>query len=442
MSEFNDQAGKFAGTAEPPPPARLKYLIAGVLMMLCIGNVYAWSVFAKPLQGLGWSASETTLPFQLSIVIFAIAMIFAGRMQDKIGPKPVAVFSGITMGIGFILIKFFGQTQAGMIVCFSLIVGIGMGAGYVTPLATALKWYPDKRGLISGLVVMGMGAGSIFGGMGGPLLIERIGVWNTFAVFGLAFGAIITGSGFILKNPPAGYRVVIPGMIIKNGGAAPKKDRNNPCTYDYSAREMLSTLPFYLIWLVFIIGTGGGLMIISQASPFGQSIVGLSPVVAGSVIMIIGIFNGLGRPSFGSLSDKIGRRNAVFLAFGIQLIALLFFLPNADSYLIYALGVSFIGFSYGGFLALMPTITADYYGIKNVGLNYAWVYTGWGAAGYFGPQVANILVGGSVERSDWNNAFYFIAAVCAVGMILWFFTRQPVKTRGIKPDLPEADKIR
>ena len=417
----------------PAHRGRLKYLAAGLLIMLCIGNVYAWSVFAKPLQAEGWSPAATTLPFQLSIVIFAAGMIFAGRIQDKIGPKPVAVFSGISMGIGFVLLRFFGQTPAGMIICFSLIAGAGMGAGYVTPLATALKWYPDKRGLISGLVVMGMGSGSIFGGMGGPLLIERIGVWNTFAVFGIAFGAIITASGFVLKNPPEGYRVIVPGAIVKEGKKPAGKNRNIATVYDYPAREMLSTLPFYLIWLVFLIGTGGGLMIISQASPFGQNIVGLSPVAAGSVIMVIGIFNGLGRPSFGALSDRIGRRNAIFLAFGLQLIALVFFLPYAGSYLVYAIGVSFIGFAYGGFLAMMPSITADYYGIKNVGLNYALVYTGWGAAGYFGPQVASVLVGGSVERSDWNNAFYFIAAACLAGMVLWFFTRQPAKSRGDVP---------
>ncbi|HDY88906.1 MAG TPA: MFS transporter [bacterium] len=152
---------------------RLIYPIAGIMMMLCIGNIYSWSVFAKPLQAEGWTAAQTTLPFQLNIVINTIAMIFAGRWQDKVGPKPVAIFSGIMMGLGFILIKFFGSTPVGMIITFSLIVGTGMGAGYVTPLATALKWYPDKRGLISGFVVMGMGAGSILGGMGGPILIAK-----------------------------------------------------------------------------------------------------------------------------------------------------------------------------------------------------------------------------------------------------------------------------
>lgn len=399
------------------------YPFAGTLMMLCIGNVYAWSVFSKPLQAMGWTAGQTTLPFQLSIVIFTIAMIFAGRWQDKAGPKPVAIFSGVMMGLGFVLIKFLGQSQIGMIICFSLIAGIGMGAGYVTPLATALKWYPDKRGMMSGVVVMGMGAGSIFGGMGGPILIEKFGVWNTFLVFGIVFGTIITICGFILKNPPQGYRVQTPvdkSEDQKAEGAKPEK-----VNIDYSAKEMLKTPTFYLMWLVFLIGTGGGLMVISQASPFGQVIVGLTPVVAGSVIMVLGVFNGLGRPTFGSLSDKIGRRNVIFIAFVVQLVALILVLPYADSYLIYAIGVSLMGFSYGGFLGTMPSITADYFGIKNVGLNYAWVYTGWGAAGYFGPQVGTVLVGGSIDRVDWNNAFYFIAGTCIVGMVLWFIAKPP-----------------
>ncbi len=406
---------------------RIKYPIAGIFMMLCIGNVYSWSVFAKPLQKLGWTSDQTTLPFQLSIVIFTIAMVFAGRWQDKVGPKPVAVFSGIMMGLGFILIKFIGDTQVGMIISFSLIAGIGMGAGYVTPLATALKWYPEKRGLMSGLVVMGMGAGSIFGGMGGPILIEKFGVWNTFLIFGLVFGTIITACGLILKNPPEGYTPPLSAKLKNKIKASTNKIKNTATSYNYSAKEMLSTLPFYLIWLVFLIGTGGGLMVISQASPFGQNIVLLTPVIAGSVIMVLGIFNGLGRPVLGSLSDKIGRKNVIYVAFALQLIALVFVLPNANSYLVYAIGVSLMGFSYGGFLGTMPSITADYYGLKNVGLNYAWVYTGWGAAGYFGPQVAKVLVGGSLERADWNKAFYFIAVSCVVGMILWFFTKPPVR---------------
>ena len=194
-----------------------------------------------------------------------------------------------------------------MIVCFSLIVGIGMGAGYVTPLATALKWYPDKRGLMSGLVVMGMGAGSIFGGMGGPYLIDKIGLWNTFAVFGIVFGGIITIFGFILKNPPEGYMVSTPSKSTDKNAPAPKAENNLVSSHDYSAKEVLGTVSFYLLWLVFLIDTGGGLMVISQASNFGVDIVSLTPVVAGSVIMILGIFHGLDRSACGSLSDKIGR---------------------------------------------------------------------------------------------------------------------------------------
>ena len=165
-----------------------------------------------------------------------------------------------------------------MIVCFSLIVGIGMGAGYVTPLATALKWYPDKRGLMSGLVVMGMGAGSIFGGMGGPYLIDKIGLWNTFAVFGIVFGGIITIFGFILKNPPEGYMVSTPSKSTDKNAPAPKAENNLVSSHDYSAKEVLGTVSFYLLWLVFLIDTGGGLMVISQASNFGVDIVSLTPV--------------------------------------------------------------------------------------------------------------------------------------------------------------------
>jgi OFA family oxalate/formate antiporter-like MFS transporter len=418
----NQKAQKEMAQAGSTPPGRLKYPIVGILMMLCIGNVYSWSVFSKPLQAEGWTAAQTTLPFQLSIVVFTIAMVFAGRWQDRSGPKPVAVFSGIMMGAGFILIRFFGQTLTGMLISFSGIASIGMGAGYVTPLSTALKWYPDKRGLISGIVVLGMGAGSIFGGIGGPLLIEKFGIWNTFLIFGILFGAVITACGLVLKNPPPGY---FPPASI--GAVETKKKETAIKPYDYSAKEMLGTASFYLMWLVFLIGTSGGLMVISQASPFGQNVLGLKPVMAGSVITVLAVFNGLGRPVFGFLSDKIGRKNAIFVAFVIQLIALTAVLPYASSYVTYAIGVSLMGFAFGGFLGMMPSITADYFGLKNIGLNYACVYTGWGAAGFLGPQIVNVLVGGSVARGDWNNAFYFAAAACVIGMVLWYFTKPPVR---------------
>ncbi len=401
---------------DQPAHNRLRYPICGTLMMLCIGNVYAWSVFRKPLQeAYGWTTAQATLPFQISIAVFAAAMVFAGRWQDRAGPRPVAVLGGILIGLGFILSGLFGSTLTGMILAFGVVAGIGMGGAYVTPLATTIKWWPDRRGLLTGLVVMGMGAGSIIGGIGGPILIARIGVLQTFLVFGILFGAVITLAGLMLRNPPDGYRP--PGWTPPAAGQAGAQ-----AARDFSPGEMMATGSFYLIWLSFVIGSGVGLMIISQVSPIGQEMASLTPIVAGGAVTILAIFNGLGRPTFGAISDRIGRKNAVLVAFAIEILAMVVVLPRAESFLLYAIGVSLVGFSYGGFLGLMPAITADFYGTKNIGLNYAWVYTAWGMAGVLGP-----VVGVEVREATggWVNAFYILAGCSGVGIVCTALMKKP-----------------
>ncbi|MCK5584481.1 OFA family MFS transporter, partial [Candidatus Bipolaricaulota bacterium] len=298
------------------PHKRLRYPIAGILMMLCIGNVYAWSVFRNPLMEMyGWTMAQATYPFQISIAVFAVAMVFAGRWQDKSGPRPVAMFGGLLIGLGFVLSGLFSSTLIGIIISFGVIAGIGMGAAYVTPLATTIKWWPDKRGVMTGLVMMGMGAGAIIGGLGAPLLIVRIGVPYTFVVLGVLFGLVITVLGAVLKAPPSGTTFGEP--------VAANATQNKPVSqYQFSAKEMLSTLSFYLIWTSFVIGSGVGLMVISQASPIGQEMAFLTPVVAGGAIVILSIFNGLGRLAFGAISDKIGRKNTFLVAFAIEIATL------------------------------------------------------------------------------------------------------------------------
>jgi OFA family oxalate/formate antiporter-like MFS transporter len=205
-------------------------------MMLCIGNVYAWSVFRKPLQeAYGWTAAQATVPFQLSIAVFSIAMIFAGRWQDRSGPRPIAMVGGLLIGAGFVLSGILGSTLLGLTVAFGVVAGCGMGGAYVTPLATTIKWWPDRRGLMTGLVVMGMGAGSIIGGIGGPLLIQRVGVLQTFLIFGVVFGAVITACGAFLRVPPSGYGLAgtPKAEAARQAGSARR---------DFSPAEMMKTV--------------------------------------------------------------------------------------------------------------------------------------------------------------------------------------------------------
>ena len=397
-------------------PNRIMFPILGILMNLCMGNLYAWSVFRLPLQkAYGWSAFEATVPFALSIAFFAVAMVLAGRWQDKAGPRTVGMTGGILLGVGFVLSSFLGSTLMGLYITFGVIVGMGIGFAYVTPLATTIKWWPDRRGLMTGLVVLGFGAGAIFGGIGGPLLIAQVGVLTTFLIFGIGFGAVVTGCAALLRNPPAGYRPAGWSPPAPAPGAKVVK-------YDYTAGEMVGTLPFYLLWIQFLIGAGVGLIVISQASPIGQEVAQLTPVVAGGALTMLAVFNGLGRPGFGWISDAIGRRNALALLFALYIVALVFVLPNATTFAMYAVGVCMVGFSFGGTLALMPAFTADFFGTKNLGINYGWVFSAYGVAGglltLYAIRIRQV-------SGAWTTAFWYLAIACAVGLVLAFITRAP-----------------
>ncbi|MGH7422619.1 MAG: L-lactate MFS transporter [Candidatus Methylomirabilales bacterium] len=397
-------------------PNRIMFPILGILMNLCMGNLYAWSVFRIPLQkAYGWSAFDATVPFALSIAFFSVGLIFAGRWQDKVGPRTVAMVGGVLVGAGFILSGMIGSTLMGLYVAFGVIGGLGLGAAYVTPLAVTIKWWPDRRGLMTGLVVMGFGAGAIIGGIGGPLLIANVGVLTTFVIFGIIFGAVITFCGALLRNPPPGYKPAGWSPPAPAPGVKVVK-------YDYSLGEMVATLPFWLLWVEYLISAGVGLIIISQASPIGQEVAGLTPVVAGGALTMLAVFNGLGRPGFGAISDAIGRKNAMALIFAMHIVALLFILPNATTFATYALGVCVVGFAFGGTLALMPAFTADFFGTKNLGINYGGLFTAYGVAGgvlsLFAIQVR-------VATGAWTSAFWYLVIACAAGLALTFITRAP-----------------
>lgn len=397
-------------------PNRWIFVIAAIVMQLCLGNLYTWSIFRTPLMKMhGWTIQQATVPFTLSIVFFAVGMIFAGRWQDKAGPKPVAITGGIILGAGFLLASQIGTTLGGLYIAYGVLGGLGVGFAYVTPIAVCIKWFPDMRGAITGLAVLGFGAGSMIGAPLGTALIGRIGVYGTFATFGVAFGVLVVLAGAMLRNPPAGWRPAgwtppapAPGVKVVK--------------YDYAPSEMVKTIQFYLLWFIYLFWAGVGLMAISQAVPMGVELAGLTPAVAAGALGTMAIFNGLGRPSFGWISDKIGRVYATILAQVVYIVALLLVLPNATTFAMYTAGISMIGFSYGGALALMPAFTADYFGTKNLGINYGWVFSAWGCAGILGP-----IIGAQVRAATgaWTGAFFILAALSAAAAVIAFITKAP-----------------
>lgn len=411
----NPMNATVAGTHEEHLPNRWLFVIAAVLMQLGLGNVYSWSIFRNPLMSLhGWSIQEATLPFTICVVFFAVGMIVAGRWQDRVGPRIVAMTGGVLLGAGFLLASQLGRTLWGLYITYGVLTGLGVGFAYVTPIATCVKWFPDMRGFISGLAVLGFGAGSLIVAPVGTWLIPQIGVYGTFAVFGAAFGLLVVATGAILRNPPEGWKPAGWTPPANGPGSAEHKD--------YPPSQMAKTFQFYLIWVVFLFWAGVGLMVISQAVPMGQELAGLSATVAAGALGLMSILNGLGRPAFGLLSDKLGRKGATVLAQAVFIVTLLFILPNARDFALYTLGISLIGFAYGGSLSVMPAFTADYYGTKHLGINYGWVFSAWGAAGVLGP-----IIGAQVRAATgaWGGAFVILAVLSAAAAALILIARPP-----------------
>jgi OFA family oxalate/formate antiporter-like MFS transporter len=417
MKDISKTAGAYASGERLSN--RWFFVIAAVLMQLGLGNVYAWSIFRNPLMDLHrWTIQEATMPFTLCVVFFAVGMIIAGRWQDRVGPRIVAITGGVLLGAGFLLASQLGQTLWGLYITYGVLTGLGVGFAYVTPIATCVKWFPDMRGFITGLAVLGFGAGSLIVAPVGTALIERIGVYGTFAVFGATFGLLVVVTGALLRNPPLGWRPAGWTPLANGPGSHEHKD--------YPPSQMAKTFQFYLLWVVFLFWAGVGLMVISQAVPMGQELAGLTPAVAASALGLMSILNGLGRPAFGLVSDKIGRKGATILAQALFIVTLLFLLPNARDFVLYTLGISLIGFAYGGSLSVMPAFTADYYGTKHLGINYGWVFSAWGAAGVLGP-----IIGAQVRAATgaWGGAFVVLAILSAVAAALILITKPP-STKG------------
>ena len=398
---------------EERPQNRYIFLAAAIVMQLCLGNLYSWSIFRSPLmQQHGWTIAEATVPFTLSIVFFAVGMIIAGRWQDRAGPRIVGISGGILLGLGFLLAAWIGTSLPGLYFAYGILGGLGIGFAYVTPIATVVKWFPDMRGSMTGIAVLGFGAGSLLGAPAGTTLIQTIGVYGTFLVFGVTFGFLVILSAAILRNPPQGWSP--PGWNPK------QSDVSGVGAPDYTPTEMVGTMQFYLLWCVYLLGSGVGLMVISQAVPMGEELTGVSATAAAGALGTMAIFNALGRPAFGWVSDRIGRTFSLVIAFGFYLVALLLILRTASSFSMYTIGISVVGFSYGGYFSLLPACTADYFGTKNVGINYGLVFTAYGVAGVVGP-----LIGAWVRAvtGGWGNAFWILAVLSVVGLFLSLLIR-------------------
>ena len=375
---------------------RWRVVVGGVLMNLALGALYAWSVFVAPLEKeFGWRRTQTSLTYTIAVVTFALTFIVAGRLQDKRGPRLCAFLGTILVSAGFFLSSFTSSLTF-LYTTLGLIVGIGNGFGYSTPTPVASKWFPDKRGLVVGIMVAGYGAASFLLALFVPNMIATIG-WRAavriLAGIFLVMGLVATA---LMRNPPPGYRPA--------GWTPPATSVSRR---DFTTAEMLRTPQFYMLWVAFCLGTTAGQMTISQIVPFAVSAGGVA-----SVALLVGACgNAGGRILSGWLSDAVGRLTTLrimVLASAVAMPALFAF--RQELVLLYTL-LAVVYWCYGTQLSVFATTTADLYGTKNLGMNYGALFSAWGAAGVIGPLVAGRVFDAT---KSYQYAFYAAGALALV----------------------------
>lgn len=397
---------------------RWMVVVGAILIQLCLGAIYAWSVFTKPLVELGWSKTDTQAVFAAGLAVFAIVMVLAGRLMPKWGPRKLAIVGGIVLGLGYILAGVTGGSGFWPVFIFiGIIGGAGIGLAYVVPIAVGMRWFPDKKGLVTGLSVAGFGFGAMLwvklaDSWANLLNPSVLGLSGTFILYGAIFFLAVLIGGIWMTFPPEGWQPEgwTPPTAVSGTRLAG--------SVEFSSREMLRTPQYYMILLTFAFGASAGLMSIGLMKLFPMQALtsgGLSTteasVIAGTAMAIFfSLANGVGRIAWGAISDKIGRKASITLMMASQGIIVILFQWMAGTPALLYLGATLVGFNFGGNFALFPYITADTFGTKSVGQNYGWVFLAYGVGGIFGP----ILGGKLGDMGNFPLAFTICGVACLI----------------------------
>lgn len=405
----------------------------GILIQLCLGAIYAWSAFTGALiaEPYGFSRTGTQVIFAVGLASFALFMaLVGGRWQRRSGPRVVALVGGLVLGAGYLFAGVAGTNFWGM-----LFGGAGIGLAYVCPVAALMKWFPDRKGLITGLAVAGFGFGALIwiklteGFAFGP--IDLTPGWaglfgmgwtvnQVFVLYGVLFAGLVAIGSLVMVNPPAGYAPK--GWTPPTGSAALLSGG-----VDFNELEMVRTAQFWALFFIFLVGATSGLMVIGIIRLFGGEVLASQGMTPGDALLVTGtamglfyaLANGLGRILWGNISDRLGRRNAIALMSAIQGVTMIMFFYMAGSEIGLYVGATLIGFNFGGNFALFAAATADYFGNRNVGTNYPLVFLAYGVGGIVGPILGGVA--GDLQAWVWSfipaGIACLVAALVAMGLV-------------------------
>jgi MFS transporter, OFA family, oxalate/formate antiporter len=412
-----------------PNANRWVIAVAAVIMQICLGAVYGWSVFVKPLVAAeNWKLTDVSLNFTLAIVFLGFGTVIGGLWLDRVGPRKVATVAGILYGIGYLVASFAVAHHSlnEMYFGYGLITGLGMGMGYICPVATLVKWFPDMRGLMTGIAVCGYGFGALIMSPFAAWEIANHGIPVTFSTLGIVYLIVVVITAQFYANPPQGWRPAgwEPRTAVAKAASA----------VDFSVNEAMGTWQFYLLILMLFLNVSAGIMIISQASPMAQQLAGMTALQAAGMVGVISICNGLGRVFWALVSDFLGRARVYFLLYLIQM-GIFFALPHLKGVTLFTAAFAIIGLCYGGGFGTMPSFTADFFGAKYMGGIYGWILLAWGLGAIPSPiMIARVRQ----NTGSYGPAITVIAFVMLVSLILPLIVRRPSKEQSGVPAVAGA----
>lgn len=380
------------------------YVFFGIIIMICLGTVYSYSIFRVTIEKMfNIGSMQSGMPYMMALAFYAIFMFLTGKYLDKFNPKLIILIGGLLVSLGWILSSFAPSIFI-LTITYGLISGAGVGIVYGVPLTVVARWFPEKKGLAVGLVLIGFGLSPLITAPLARILVEQHGIMNAFKILGISFGLIISILSLPFKYPSESE------LLNLNITKHIKKSLN-----EINTIEMIKSKKFKGLYINFLIGTTVGLMLVGLTGSVGTELIGLSTKDISLLMALFAIFNGIGRPIFGWITDKFSTQNAMYLSYGLIISsAILILFANEGDVLLYLISFSIFWFNLGGWLAIAPTSTLELYGAKHYSQNYGVVFTAYGFGAIAGVMTSGLLVD---IHQNYHSVFYFVIGLCSIGVL-------------------------